>query len=127
MRLNQFMLTVVSPTARLRPNQFLPLPAAATLGGRLVATLMLFAADLAASEPPRAAVFRKPSPGHDETLARIIANQVSAAGYAVSFINTASLTNTSPYPRNSLTCWSCQGPGLCRQWHLRLKVSCKRG
>lgn len=95
MRLNQFMLTVVSPTARLRPNQFLPLPAAATLGGRLVATLMLFAADLAASEPPRAAVFREPSPGHDETLARIIANQVSAAGYAVSFINTASLTNTS--------------------------------
>lgn len=43
----------------------------------------------------RAAVFSDRPPGGDETFAREIAGQVSAAGYAVEFIGVSALTNIS--------------------------------
>ena len=47
----------------------------------------------AAGSAPQAAVFTDPLPGRDETFAREIGAQVSAAGYAVEFIGVNVLTN----------------------------------
>jgi hypothetical protein len=55
---------------------------------------------IAAALTPRAAVFNDRWTRHDETFARDIARQVSAAGYTVEFVGVTSLTNFPP--RNSI-------------------------
>ena len=64
--------------------------------GILVALFSLLgSSNLCSAAGPLAAIFTDQLPGHDATLARAIANQVSDAGYRVEFINPEALSNSS--------------------------------